>query len=202
MPRSETKLCFVYPLVVAAALLGAAAGHTEISGTMVQPSATSVHPGEGSTAGATGPPAVEGVAPAGNPLWAIPLKQLSTTRERPIFSPSRRPPPPLVVTPVNVVPIAPRSLPAEPKRPAISLVGTVAGKTLGIGIFIAPATQDIVRLRLGDDYQGWVLRSANGRTATLEKDSETAVLELAPPGSIVAATANTPAPPARRPPRG
>jgi hypothetical protein len=28
----------------------------------------------------------------GNPLWSIPLKELSATRERPIFSPSRRPP--------------------------------------------------------------------------------------------------------------
>src|SRR5262249_52823969 len=32
--------------------------------------------------------------PTGNPLWALPLKQLSMTRERPVFSPSRRPPPP------------------------------------------------------------------------------------------------------------
>src|ERR1700678_4820686 len=28
-----------------------------------------------------------------NPLWALPLTTLSTTRERPIFSASRRPPP-------------------------------------------------------------------------------------------------------------
>src|SRR5262249_27227957 len=32
--------------------------------------------------------------PSGNPLWAIPLTQLSATPERPIFSPSPRPPPP------------------------------------------------------------------------------------------------------------
>ncbi len=31
-----------------------------------------------------------------NPLWAIPLAQLPNTRDRPIFSPSRRPPPPAV----------------------------------------------------------------------------------------------------------
>src|SRR5215472_1432828 len=31
-----------------------------------------------------------------NPLWAIPLATLTTTRDRPIFSPSRRPPPPAV----------------------------------------------------------------------------------------------------------
>ena len=30
--------------------------------------------------------------PSGNPLWAIPLRALTVTRDRPIFSPSRRPP--------------------------------------------------------------------------------------------------------------
>src|SRR4051794_9583272 len=33
--------------------------------------------------------------PSGNPLWAIPLKSLSFTRERPLFTPSRRPPAPV-----------------------------------------------------------------------------------------------------------
>jgi hypothetical protein len=32
--------------------------------------------------------------PSGNPLWAVPIKDLSQTRDRPIFTPSRRPPPP------------------------------------------------------------------------------------------------------------
>jgi hypothetical protein len=35
----------------------------------------------------------ERAPPSGNPLWAILLKDLSDTRERPIFTPSRRPPP-------------------------------------------------------------------------------------------------------------
>src|SRR6516165_2807674 len=34
---------------------------------------------------------------SGNPLWAVPLRSLSVTSERPIFSPSRRPPIPPVV---------------------------------------------------------------------------------------------------------
>src|SRR5690348_5378824 len=32
--------------------------------------------------------------PTGNPLWSIPLSALAATRERPIFSASRRPPQP------------------------------------------------------------------------------------------------------------
>src|SRR5438445_6924776 len=35
-------------------------------------------------------------APSGNPLWGVPLKSLSASRERPIFLPSRRPPAPAV----------------------------------------------------------------------------------------------------------
>ena len=40
-------------------------------------------------------PAAERVLSA-NPLWAMPLAQFPVTRERPIFSPSRRPPSPAV----------------------------------------------------------------------------------------------------------
>src|SRR5579871_6921448 len=60
-----------------------------------------------------------------NPLWAIPLKQLSVTRDRPIFSPSRRPPPP--ATPTYVAPVAVRTppKPKEPEKPSITLVGTI-----------------------------------------------------------------------------
>ena len=64
-----------------------------------------------------------------NPLWAIPLKQLSNTRERPIFSPSRRPlasavvGPPPAAAPVRVPP-----KPAGPQNPELSLVGTVIGE--------------------------------------------------------------------------
>jgi len=140
----------------------------------------------------------------GNPLWALPLKQLSTTRERPIFSPSRRPPPAAV--PVYVAPVAarPKPKPAEPERPAVALLGTIVSDGEALGVFIEPATRNIVRLRVGEDHQGWVLRSVRGREVTLVKDREETVLELPPPGSESAMMANEPAPdipPVRRPPR-
>jgi general secretion pathway protein N len=123
-------------------------------------------------------------AQIGNPLWAIPLKQLSVTRERPIFSPSRRPPPPAVVNAPYVAPVAARPpKPAEPERPQLSLVGTVASEREGIGVFVDHTTKNVVRLRTGEAHQGWILRSVEGREATLEKDRETAVLALPPPGS-------------------
>jgi hypothetical protein len=95
-------------------------------------------------------------APAGNPLWALPLEQLSMTRERPIFSPSRRPPPP--TPPIYVATVAVRQIkPPEPERPAVSLLGTIIGTDDQIGVFL-DSTQNVVRLRVGEVHRGWVLR--------------------------------------------
>jgi hypothetical protein len=132
-------------------------------------------------------PDAEPVPSAGNPLWVLPLKQLSITRERPVFSPSRRPPPP--TTPTLIAPVAVRQpvKPAEPERPAVSLLGTIIGLDDRIGVFIESGTQNIVRLRVGDDHQGWVLRLIKAREVTLVKDREQiAVLELPPPGEAPA----------------
>jgi hypothetical protein len=119
---------------------------------------------------------------SGNPLWAVPLSALSGTRQRPIFSPSRRPPPTVVAAPV-VKPAAATSKPKEPELPNLTLVGTVAGDHERFGIFLDQSTKAALRLRMGDDYQGWQLRSVQGREATLEKDQEAVILALPQPGA-------------------
>src|SRR5215813_8008992 len=58
--------------------------------------------------------------PRGNPLWSIPVKTLAATRDRPIFSPSRRPPPAPVIAAPQVLP-APVSKPAAPESSPLSL---------------------------------------------------------------------------------
>ena len=113
----------------------------------------------------------------GNPLWAIPIKDLSVTRERPIFSPSRRPPPPAVAA-TPYVPPPPPPTPAGPQRPQLALVGTVVNTNEGFGIFLDQATNTVVRLKTGEGHNGWILRSVQGREATLQKDRDTAVLAL------------------------
>jgi hypothetical protein len=50
---------------------------------------------------------VEPQAVSANPLWAVPLSALAATRNRPLFTPSRRPPSPIVAS--------------APARPAPSL---------------------------------------------------------------------------------
>jgi hypothetical protein len=129
-----------------------------------------------------------------NPLWAIPLSQLSITRDRPIFSPSRRPPPP-AVAPAAVPRVAAVPKPREPERPQLTLVGTIASDDEGFGIFLDQSTKAVFRLKVGEDHQGWKLRSVQGREAILEKDQQVVPLAL-PQLSMGQVTIEVPPPPA------
>jgi general secretion pathway protein N len=131
-------------------------------------------------------------AQTGNPLWAVPLRTLSGTRERPIFSPSRRPPPEAVaVAPAAPVPQAPR--PAVAERPSLALVGTIVGEGESIAIFYNPATKMTIRLRLGQtDDTGWKLVAVDARTTLLEKDRQSVTLALPAPGEAPAGLPSAP----------
>jgi hypothetical protein len=120
-------------------------------------------------------------ARSANPLWAIPLATLSSTRERPIFSPSRRPPPPVpAVTVARPPPPPPKPLRVE--RPQLSLVGTiVADDDQSFGIFVDQTTRASLRLKIGEDHLGWKLRSVHGRDVTFERDQQTTILSLPQP---------------------
>jgi hypothetical protein len=126
------------------------------------------------------PPVPPVRTPSANPLWGIPLAQLSGTRERPIFSPSRRPPPVAAVAETASVKPPPRKKEIEP--PQLSLVGTIASIDEGFGIFIDQSTKAAIRLKVGEDHQGWKLRQIRGREVTMEKDERSAVLTLPQPG--------------------
>ena len=118
-----------------------------------------------------------------NPLWEIPLVKLSTTRERPIFSPSRRPPAVVIAAPPTPPAPPPPKLPRA-ERPQLSLVGTVSGDDERFGIFVDQTTKAALRLRIGEDYQGWKLRAVQGREVTLEYEQQSAILTLPQPGTI------------------
>lgn len=126
-------------------------------------------------------------AVSANPLWAIPLTSLSNTRERPIFSPSRRPPPPAVAAMPATRPPPPPPKPPRMERPPLSLVGTIAGDDQSFAIFVDQTTRAAMRLRLGEEYQGWKLRSVRGREVTLVRDEQSATLNLPQPGTGTAA---------------
>jgi hypothetical protein len=133
-----------------------------------------------------------------NPLWAIPLSTLTATRERPLFSPSRRPPKPVVAN----APAIPRPQPRPPvvaEHPDLILVGTVTGETQSVAVFIDPATHGTIRLRTGENHKGWTLRSVEAKSVTLHKGNTTETLALPLPsgtaGSKPIVSALPPAPP-------
>jgi hypothetical protein len=125
-------------------------------------------------------PAAPARTPSANPLWGVPLNQLSGTRDRPIFTPSRRPPP--VAAAAEAAPIKPPPRKKEIEPPQLSLVGTIASDDEGFGIFLDQSTKIALRLKVGEDYQGWKLRAIQGREVTMEKDERAAVLTLPQPG--------------------
>jgi general secretion pathway protein N len=126
--------------------------------------------------------------PGGNPLWGIPISALTATRERPVFSASRRPPaPPAAAEPVAEAPPPP---PAEPERPLLALVGTVVGEPQNVAVNVAvildQTSKNLVRLHVGEAVSGWFLRSVASRTTTIEKDSRTVTMALPAPNSTPA----------------
>jgi len=60
----------------------------------------------------------------------------------------------------------------------------IASETEGFAVFLDQATNTVIRLRTGQDHQGWVLRAVKGREATLVKAAISATLMLPEPGNI------------------
>jgi general secretion pathway protein N len=105
-----------------------------------------------------------------SPLAAYPLDRLSATRERPLFSPSRRPPAP---PPAPVIAAAP-----PPPPPNLILFGIVmdaeeAHAVVGVGT--ADKTR---RVRIGDDIGGWKVTQIEERQLVLSLDDRSATFTL------------------------
>ena len=114
---------------------------------------------------------------SGNPLWSMPLKTLSFTRERPIFSATRRPIPPTLATAVKPSPQTVQS------RPLLTLIGAISGESDGIAIFLEDMTRAVIRLKVGENYSGWTLRLIKGREATMQHNQTFATMILPGPPS-------------------
>jgi general secretion pathway protein N len=86
--------------------------------------------------------------------------------------------------------------PREPERPQLALVGTIASDEEGFGIFLDQSTKAVLRLKVGEDFQGWKLRSVQGRETELEKDQQVVTLVLPQPGIGQVTSEVPPSPPA------
>jgi hypothetical protein len=129
----------------------------------------------------TGHPAPE-LSTTGNPLWAIPISKLSATRDRPLFSASRRPRTPTVAAaPVPAQTMA--AQPLAPEAPPFTLIGTIIGENSRIAIFFNEALKTARGVKEGDSDSGWILRSVDPRSAIMDGSGRTVTLDLPEPAA-------------------
>ena len=124
-------------------------------------------------------------ARAGNPLWTIPLSALSVTRDRPLFSASRRPP--IVDLPIVAPAQKQEALaPPLPERPLLKLVGTIVSRKASVAMLQGANTEAISRLRIGQENEGWRVQGIGFRSIVVEKGAQSVELGLPRPSGAPA----------------
>lgn len=120
----------------------------------------------------------------GNPLWEVSLADLNVTRERPLFSPTRRPALRAVAAAPAPVPApSPPAPPPEPDQPPLSLVGTIVRESEGVAIFQRGDADGFIKLKIGESYAGWSLAAIKPRAAIFNKGDRDAALSFPLPAS-------------------
>ena len=105
-----------------------------------------------------------------NPLAAQFLERLSATVDRPLFSPSRRPPGPVAQAPEPPVPPAP--------PPNLVFSGVVMdGASARVVVLVGPERR-ILRAQIGDEIGGWTVSQISGRKLVLSLDGRFATFTL------------------------
>ncbi|WP_244066665.1 hypothetical protein [Bradyrhizobium sp. Ce-3] len=104
-----------------------------------------------------------------NPVELQPLEQLSTTRDKPLFSPARRQPA------KPVVPVARQEPPPPPAPPpSVVVLGIVSENGDGQAAIRAAGKGDkVVRVRTGDDVGGWKVERIEPRRLVLKQGERT-----------------------------
>lgn len=103
------------------------------------------------------------------------LAALSVTRERPLFSPGRRPPPPPEVAEAEPPPPPP---PKPPADPPFELAGIVAGGDLNVAMLRNRDTQAIQRAKAGEQFDGWTLAEIGQRYVVLQQEDRSVRLAM------------------------
>jgi general secretion pathway protein N len=121
---------------------------------------------------------VETPVETANPLSRFLLRDLAATRERPLFSPLRRPP----VDPVTAAPppvaAAPQVNPVGPEQPPFALIGTIVSEDRKIAIVLNRDTQTVTVLREGHEGAGWRITAISARSAIAKRNGTVSTLSL------------------------
>ncbi|WP_152535558.1 hypothetical protein [Bradyrhizobium sp. Ai1a-2] len=98
-----------------------------------------------------------------NPVELQPLPELAVTRDKPLFSPTRRPPP------KPVAPVARQEPPPPPPPPpSVVVLGIISENGDGRAAIRAGGNGDkVTRVRAGDDVRGWKVERIEPRRLVL-----------------------------------
>jgi hypothetical protein len=106
-----------------------------------------------------------------NPLAAHPLEELSQTRDRPLFSATRRAPAPALASVPQIVAPPP---PLPP--PSVVLIGVVSD---GVGArAVVRGGQKTIRAELGQEIEGWTVTQIEPRRLVLSHDGRSVSFAL------------------------
>lgn len=114
-----------------------------------------------------------------NPLDALRLPDLMITRERPLFTPSRRAYVSLpldVQAPPLLPPVEAKAVSFDP--PPLDLIGTAVGDGLSYALIRNRGNAIVVRVRPGDEAEGWQVRVIRVRSILLQREGHEKALEL------------------------
>jgi hypothetical protein len=101
------------------------------------------------------------------------LKDLTATRERPLFAPTRRRPPP---PQTRVVTVAPEHPPE--KTPKMVLTGIIERQSETIVVLRDVATSESISLRSGESVGPWRVQAQNDHSVILSDGTKQFTLEI------------------------
>ncbi len=113
-------------------------------------------------------------ARAGDPA---PETRFRAMVERPLFSPTRRPPPaPQAVAPLDA------PVPLAPSPPNLALSGVITGGGGGVALIRRPQDAAPIHVALGGTVDGWTVAEIHPRAIVLRRDARSVTVDLpAPP---------------------
>jgi hypothetical protein len=125
---------------------------------------------------ATGQAPVDPFAVLSNPVVAQSIDSLSATRERPIFSPNRRPPARPAAAPP---PLVRRADPAPPPSPpGVVLLGVVIGVDTARAFVRSEPPDKTLRVGIGDDIGGWKVSQIERHELVLSLGDRSATFKI------------------------
>lgn len=112
------------------------------------------------------------------PAWADPAPEgrFRAMVERPLFSPTRRPPP---APPAPLDAPAPIALP--PPAPDLTLSGVITGGGGGVALLRRPQDAAPIHVALGGTVDGWTVAEIRPRAIVLTRDARSVTVGLPSP---------------------